>query len=156
LDHRSSDFRCIRRCCYPLTVRVALVLRCSNLICGVLTKSSPCTNRSAGVRRQRHYIENGNNNSSDLFGTWHVLSYFLERMSDCFKLLSFCPPTLQRSLVMSFWISIVDLLSSGIAAAFWLRAALITVPDNIDTFVTELQRAGRWNAAGAAACVSFS
>jgi hypothetical protein len=52
------------------------------------------------------------------------------------------------------WLGII---SSGGAALLFLRASLIAVPDNIDTFVGELQRAGQWNSAGtAAACISFA
>jgi len=42
-----------------------------------------------------------------------------------------------------------------LAAAFWLRASLVTVPDNIDTFISVLQRIGRLNAYGAA-CASVA
>lgn len=53
------------------------------------------------------------------------------------------------------WISILGLFASLSAAVCWLRASLIEVPDNIDTFIGELQRIGRWNAWGAtAACVA--
>ena len=52
------------------------------------------------------------------------------------------------------WIGIV---SSGLAAALWLRAAFITVPDNIDTMISVMHRAGCWNAAAAAcACIAFA
>jgi hypothetical protein len=37
------------------------------------------------------------------------------------------------------------------AAAFWLRSALIKVPDNIDTIVDELRRIGHWNSLAALA-----
>lgn len=57
---------------------------------------------------------------------------------------------------MATIVSTIGVVSSGLAAALWLRAALIVVPDNIDTFIAELKRAGRWNAAGAiAACIAF-
>jgi hypothetical protein len=45
-------------------------------------------------------------------------------------------------------VSIVGILASLAAAAIFLRASFIEVPNNIDTFVDELQRAGRWNSAG--------
>lgn len=35
----------------------------------------------------------------------------------------------------------------------WMYSSLITVPDNIDTFVGELQRISRWNAYGAWAAI---
>lgn len=38
-----------------------------------------------------------------------------------------------------------------LAAIFWLWASLIQVPDNIDTFISVLQRIGRMNAYGALA-----
>jgi hypothetical protein len=44
----------------------------------------------------------------------------------------------------------------GIASAvLWWVAASIVVPDNIDTFIGELQRAGKWNAR-AATCASIA
>lgn len=46
-------------------------------------------------------------------------------------------------------------ISAAFAAAFWLWASLVVVPDNVDTFVSEMQRIGRLNAYGAsAACVA--
>ena len=48
-----------------------------------------------------------------------------------------------------------------LAAALWLWASLVPVPDNIDTFIGALQRASRLNAYGggaaamAALCASF-
>jgi hypothetical protein len=42
-------------------------------------------------------------------------------------------------------------LAALLAAGFWLRSALIEVPDNIDTIVAELQRVGRWNSMAAGA-----
>ncbi len=38
-----------------------------------------------------------------------------------------------------------------LAAAFWLWASLVPVPDNIDAFIAALQRASRLNAVGAGA-----
>lgn len=38
-----------------------------------------------------------------------------------------------------------------LAAALWLWASLVPVPDNIDTFIGALQRASRLNAYGAGA-----
>ncbi|ESZ04965.1 hypothetical protein X737_36415 [Mesorhizobium sp. L48C026A00] len=58
---------------------------------------------------------------------------------------------------MTFWINLIGLLSTGLAAVFWLVAASIRLPDNINTFIRELQRAGQWNAAGGiSACVGFA
>ena len=34
------------------------------------------------------------------------------------------------------------------AAGFWFRASILEVPDNIDTFIGELQRISRINACG--------
>jgi hypothetical protein len=53
-------------------------------------------------------------------------------------------------------IGAIDALSSILAAAFWLRSAVIDVPDNIDTIVRELQRIGWWNSAAAQAAVVAS
>ena len=50
----------------------------------------------------------------------------------------------------------IGALSSISAAAFWLRSALIDVPDNIDTIVHELQRIGWWNSAAALSAVIAS
>ena len=48
------------------------------------------------------------------------------------------------------------LVATGVAAFIWLRAAWITVPDDM-TFIGSLQRAARWIAAGAfAACIAFA
>lgn len=53
-------------------------------------------------------------------------------------------------------IQLVAAGASGLAALLWAKAALIWVPDNKETFVGELQRAGRWNAAAALfACIAF-
>ena len=41
--------------------------------------------------------------------------------------------------------------ASILAAALWLWASLVLVPDNIDTFISALQRASRLNAYGASA-----
>ena len=40
-------------------------------------------------------------------------------------------------------------MAAILAAWFWLRAALVSVPDNIDIFIAALQRASRFNAYGA-------
>ncbi len=50
-------------------------------------------------------------------------------------------------------IGTLGVLAAIAAAGLWLYASLITVPDNIDTIVDELQRIGRWNAYGAWAAV---
>jgi hypothetical protein len=53
------------------------------------------------------------------------------------------------------FINAIIAVASFIAAACWLRSALIQVPNNIDTIVEELQRIGYWNGlAAAAACVA--
>lgn len=50
-------------------------------------------------------------------------------------------------------VSSVGLISSLVAAVFWLWASLVKVPDNIDTFVHKLQRIGGLNAiAAGSAC----
>jgi hypothetical protein len=52
-------------------------------------------------------------------------------------------------------------LTSLVAGALWLRASLIDVPDNLDTFIDVLQRIGRlnaygaWSACGAAVCAAY-
>ncbi len=49
----------------------------------------------------------------------------------------------------------IGVLTSLTAGALWLRASLIEVPDNINTFISVLQRIGRLNAFGAwAACAA--
>jgi hypothetical protein len=53
-------------------------------------------------------------------------------------------------------IGVIGVLSSILAAAFWLRSALIDVPNNLDTIVGELQRIGWWNSAAAQAAVVAS
>jgi hypothetical protein len=53
-------------------------------------------------------------------------------------------------------IGAIGAMSSILAAAFWLRSAVISVPDNIDTIVRELQRIGWWNSAAAQAAVVAS
>ncbi len=57
------------------------------------------------------------------------------------------------------WFGVLDtlrLICGGLAAVFWLAAALIGVRDQIDNFIGDLQRSGRWNTAGAfAACGAF-
>jgi uncharacterized membrane protein YbhN (UPF0104 family) len=50
----------------------------------------------------------------------------------------------------------IGALASILAAVFWLRSALLDVPDNIDTIVRELQRIGWWNSAAAWAAVVAS
>jgi hypothetical protein len=45
----------------------------------------------------------------------------------------------------------VGIVASVLAAAFWLWASLLKVPDNIDTFIPALQKIGRLNAYGALA-----
>ena len=53
---------------------------------------------------------------------------------------------------------VLDIIANGLgavasfaAACFWLRSALIDVPDNMDTFVRELQRIAWWNSGAAMA-----
>ncbi len=41
------------------------------------------------------------------------------------------------------------ILFAIVAAVFWLWGALITVPDNIDTFISVLQKIGQLNAVAA-------
>ncbi len=41
------------------------------------------------------------------------------------------------------------ILFAIVAAVFWLWGALITVPDNIDTLISVLQKIGRLNAVAA-------
>jgi hypothetical protein len=55
------------------------------------------------------------------------------------------------------YIGIVGGLSSLTAAGLWLYASILKVPDNIDTFIGELQRISRWNSyAAMAACIAAS
>ena len=52
----------------------------------------------------------------------------------------------------------VGIIALSAAAVLWLRAAIINIPDNQDTFIAALQHAARWNsyasfaAVGAALC----
>jgi hypothetical protein len=46
---------------------------------------------------------------------------------------------------IDFIVGIVGVVASFGAAAFWLWASLIKVPDNMDTFIQALQHAGRIN-----------
>jgi len=58
---------------------------------------------------------------------------------------------------LSWWIVVsgIGATAAAFAAGFWLWASLIPVPDNIDTFIGELQRISRINAYGAmSACVA--
>lgn len=50
-------------------------------------------------------------------------------------------------------VALFGLAFSLLAAALWLWASLINVPDNLDTIVGELQRMGRINAGAAGAAV---
>jgi hypothetical protein len=50
-------------------------------------------------------------------------------------------------------VNVVGSIAAIIAAGLWLYASLITVPNNIDTIVGELQRISRWNAYAAWAAV---
>jgi hypothetical protein len=53
------------------------------------------------------------------------------------------------------WIAAVGALASIGAAGFWLRASLLPVPDNMDTFIAALQRISRINAI-AATCAALA
>jgi hypothetical protein len=48
-------------------------------------------------------------------------------------------------------VALAGIMSSLAAAGLWLYASRIEVPDNIDTFIGELQRISRWNALAAVA-----
>ncbi len=54
-------------------------------------------------------------------------------------------------------VSGLGVMASVVAAFFWLWASLVTVPDNIDTFIAALQRASYLNsfAAGAASVAAL-
>ena len=52
-------------------------------------------------------------------------------------------------------VGVLGVLSTFAAGAFWLWASLIPVPDNLDTFIGDLQRISQINAYGAGcACVA--
>jgi hypothetical protein len=53
-------------------------------------------------------------------------------------------------------VAAIGALSSIGAAAFWLWASLIPVPDNQDTFIAALQRASGINAIAAACAAAAS
>jgi hypothetical protein len=56
---------------------------------------------------------------------------------------------------IDFIVGIIGVASTAGAAAFWLWSSLIEVPDNIDTFIGELQRIGQVNSwAAMCACVA--
>jgi hypothetical protein len=56
---------------------------------------------------------------------------------------------------LDFIVGFAGVMATFVAGAFWLWASLIKVPDNIDTFISVLQRVGRINAYGAwSACVA--
>ncbi len=43
----------------------------------------------------------------------------------------------------------IGTVAALVAAVFWFRSSMITVPDNMDTFIDELQRISRFSAYGA-------
>ena len=45
-------------------------------------------------------------------------------------------------------------MSAFAAAAFWLGASLVKIPDSMDHFITALQRQGKLNAIAAAAAAA--
>jgi hypothetical protein len=52
-------------------------------------------------------------------------------------------------------VGILGVLSTFMAGVFWLWVSLIPVPDNLDTFIGDLQRISQINAYGAGcACVA--
>src|SRR3546814_18396674 len=53
--------------------------------------------------------------------------------------------SIDYSLAVKLAASVLAVLAAG----FWLWASLITVPDNVDTFISVLQRIGKLNAYGA-------
>jgi len=56
---------------------------------------------------------------------------------------------------MNIWTGSIGAFAALVAAGFWLWASLIKVPDNLDTFISVLQKIGRLNAYAAfAAAVS--
>lgn len=55
--------------------------------------------------------------------------------------------------VVDLIIGIIGTIALVLAAICWWKAASIDVPDNIDIFIGELQRAARWNAWAARAAV---
>jgi hypothetical protein len=50
-------------------------------------------------------------------------------------------------------VATIGVVASLLAAYWWLRASLVEVPDNVDTFIGELQKASRLSAYGAKAAV---
>ena len=50
-------------------------------------------------------------------------------------------------------VSGLGVVAGVVAAYWWLRASLVDMPDNIDTFIAALQLASRFNAYGATAAV---
>ena len=49
-------------------------------------------------------------------------------------------------LLLDRIVGLVGVVASFGAAVLWFYASRIDVPDNIDTFIGELQRISRWNA----------
>jgi hypothetical protein len=52
---------------------------------------------------------------------------------------------------IDYFTGVVGIASSLSAAALWLYASWLEVPDNLDTFILELQRISRWNSYAAIA-----
>ncbi len=50
---------------------------------------------------------------------------------------------------LDLWVRGAGIIFGIAAAVFWLWGAMIAVPDNIDTFISVLQKIGRLNAVAA-------
>ena len=53
--------------------------------------------------------------------------------------------------MLDYAVAVVGVIASLTAAVLWFWGSLIPVPDNVDTFIAELQRIGRLNGWGAVA-----
>ena len=55
-------------------------------------------------------------------------------------------PTIARLVL-----NLIGAISALIAAGFWFRSTMVSMPDRLDAIAVELQRVGRWNAWAAGA-----
>jgi hypothetical protein len=56
---------------------------------------------------------------------------------------------------LDIFVGVLGALASFAAGVFWLWVSLIPVPDNLDTFIGDLQRISQFNAYGAGcACMA--
>ena len=62
---------------------------------------------------------------------------------------------MEAQMRLDIIVGVIGVLTAFAAGAFWLWASLIPVPDNLDTFISDIQRISQINAYGAGcACVA--